>query len=58
MVRTVTREEAERDNHTTPNALMFIFTPKGAVWSAEAREDEEALPRALGYFGVWRNRAR
>ena len=32
VLRTISREEAERDNHLTPNALIFVFTPKGEVW--------------------------
>ncbi|MEK7519078.1 MAG: NUDIX domain-containing protein [Patescibacteria group bacterium] len=46
-MRTVTREEAERDNHTTPNALMFIFTPKGAVWVQKRAKTKKHFP------GLW-----
>lgn len=47
VVRTVTREEAERDNHTTPNALMFIFTPKGEVWVQKRAKTKKHFP------GLW-----
>lgn len=33
VVGQVSREEAERDNHTTENVLIFIFTPSGKVWA-------------------------
>jgi isopentenyl-diphosphate delta-isomerase len=47
VLRTVTREEAERDNHLTPNAIMFIFTPKGEVWIQKRAKTKKHFP------GVW-----
>ena len=32
VIGTVTREEAEQNNHTTPNVLIFIFNSLGKVW--------------------------
>ena len=32
VISTVTREEAERDNHKTENVLIFIFNSLGKVW--------------------------
>lgn len=32
VVDTITREEAERDNHLTQNVLIFIFNSLGKVW--------------------------
>jgi isopentenyl-diphosphate delta-isomerase len=32
VVDTITREDAERDNHTTENVLMFVFNSLGKVW--------------------------
>jgi isopentenyl-diphosphate delta-isomerase len=46
-LRTVTREEAERDNHLTPNAIIFIFTPKGEVWVQKRAKTKKHYP------GVW-----
>ncbi len=47
VVRTVTREEAERDNHITPNAIIFIFTPKGEVWAQKRAKTKKHFP------GMW-----
>lgn len=47
VVRTVTREEAERDNHLTPNAIIFIFTPKGEVWVQKRAMAKKHFP------GIW-----
>jgi isopentenyl-diphosphate Delta-isomerase len=47
VLRTVTREEAERDNHLTPNAIIFIFTPKGEVWVQKRAKTKKHYP------GVW-----
>jgi isopentenyl-diphosphate Delta-isomerase len=47
ILRTVTREEAERDNHITPNAIIFIFTPKGEVWIQKRAKTKKHYP------GVW-----
>lgn len=32
VIGSVSREEAERDNHTTPNVLIFLFDLSGKVW--------------------------
>ncbi|MEK7096109.1 MAG: NUDIX domain-containing protein [Patescibacteria group bacterium] len=32
IVGTMTREEAEKDNHTTQNVLVFVFNSLGKVW--------------------------
>jgi isopentenyl-diphosphate delta-isomerase len=47
VVHTVTREEAERDNHITPNAIIFIFTPKGEVWVQKRAKTKKHYP------GIW-----
>ncbi|MFH0804984.1 MAG: NUDIX domain-containing protein, partial [Patescibacteria group bacterium] len=47
VLRTVTREEAERDNHTTSNALVFIFTPRGEIWIQKRARTKKHFP------GLW-----
>ena len=32
VVGTMSREEAEKDNHTTENVLIFVFNSHGKVW--------------------------
>lgn len=32
VIGTVSREEAERDNHITQNVLVFVFNSSGRVW--------------------------
>ena len=32
VIDTITREDAERDNHTTENVLVFVFNSLGKVW--------------------------
>ncbi len=32
VVDTITREDAEKDNHTTENVLIFVFNSLGKVW--------------------------
>lgn len=32
VIDTITREDAERDNHTTQNVLVFVFNSRGKVW--------------------------
>lgn len=33
VIDTITREEAERDNHVTENVLVFLFNSLGKVWT-------------------------
>jgi isopentenyl-diphosphate delta-isomerase len=47
VVATITREEAERDNHTTQNVLVFVFNPKGHVWV-------QLRPKTKNHYpGLW-----
>ncbi|HSX33601.1 MAG TPA: NUDIX domain-containing protein [Candidatus Saccharimonadales bacterium] len=32
VIATISRADAERDNHTTENVLIFVFTSHGKVW--------------------------
>lgn len=32
LLGTMTKKEAERNNHITQNVLVFIFTPNGNIW--------------------------
>lgn len=32
VIGTISREQAERDNHTTANVLVFVFNSLGRVW--------------------------
>lgn len=41
IVRTVSRSEAERDNHTIQNVLVFLFTPLEKVWVQLRPEDKK-----------------
>ncbi len=33
VIKTISREEAERDNHLTENVLVFVFDTRGNVWA-------------------------
>lgn len=33
VIKTISREEAERDNHLTENVLVFVFDTSGNVWA-------------------------
>jgi 8-oxo-dGTP pyrophosphatase MutT (NUDIX family) len=41
------REEAERQNHTTENALIFIFALNGHVWIPRRSQDKNFHPGKL-----------
>lgn len=47
VIRTISREEAEQDNHLTQNVLVFIFTPKGEVWIQKRPQNKKHFP------GLW-----
>jgi len=44
VVGTITREEAERDNHTTENVLIFVFNSLGKVWAQLRPKDKNHYP--------------
>lgn len=47
VIDTISREEAERDNHTTENVLIFVFNSKGKVWV-------QLRPKTKNHYpGVW-----
>ncbi len=47
VVRTISREEAERDNHLTKNVLIFVFTPNGDIWIQKRPKTKKHFP------GLW-----
>ena len=47
VIGTMSREEAERDNHITQNVLIFIFDSRGKMWV-------QLRPRTKRHFpGIW-----
>lgn len=47
VIDTITREQAERDNHTTENVLILVFNSKGQVWTQLRPKHKKHYP------GVW-----
>lgn len=47
IIKTITRAEAERDNHTTQNVLVFVFTPRDSVWIQKRPMHKKHFP------GLW-----
>ncbi len=47
VVGRVSREQAERDNHTTENVLVFVFNSLGRVWLQKRPRDKKHYP------GLW-----
>lgn len=47
VINTISREEAERDNHITENVLIFIFNSLGKVWV-------QLRPKTKNHYpGMW-----
>src|ERR1035438_8106899 len=44
LLASITREEAERDNHTTENVLIFIFNSVGKVWAQLRAKNKNHYP--------------
>jgi isopentenyl-diphosphate delta-isomerase len=44
VIRTITREEAERDNHLTENVLVFLFNASGEVWTQLRPQTKNHFP--------------
>jgi len=47
VIDTIPREQAEQNNHTTENVLVFVFDSKGDVWTQLRPKDKKHYP------GVW-----
>lgn len=47
IVNTISREEAERDNHTIENVIVFVFNSLGKVWIQKRPMSKKHYP------GLW-----
>jgi isopentenyldiphosphate isomerase len=47
VVRSVTRDEADRNNHIIFNVVVFVFTPTGEVWIQKRARTKKRFP------GIW-----
>lgn len=44
VIDTISREQAERDNHITENVLIFVFNSYGRVWVQLRPQDKKHYP--------------